>query len=223
MNRLRHLNQQLTEDLHESVVVVGALLHDLGHGPFSHAFEKVTKIKHERRTVEIILDRSTEIHEALSSYEPISDLPYRVAALFPEGIEIARSACEHVECPKPLADVVSSQLDADRTDYLLRDSHSCGAEYGRFDLGWLLEHLYFDGENQRLYLSHKAHRTLEEYVFARYHMYQSVYFHKTIRAAEVMLRQAMESLSPGCSWFLKEQEKRKMLGRPRRKSVDSTS
>lgn len=191
IQHLRRLDPNFIDEIQETVVVVGALLHDLGHGPFSHAFEKVTKIKHERRTVEVIMECSTEIHRELSLYGAIPELPCRIASLFPEGLELVRDTCEQYEFPKYLTDVVSSQFDADRTDYLLRDSHACGTEYGRFDLHWLLDHLRVDSSKQLLYLSRKAHHALEEYVFARYHMYQSVYFHKTIRAAEVMLRQVM--------------------------------
>ena len=90
--------------------------------------------------------------------------------------------------PPYLTQVVSSQLDADRFDYLLRDSFATGTDYGHFDAGWLIEHLHLDGDNNRLYLSHKALMAAEAYVFARSRMYRTVYFHKTTRAAEVMLR-----------------------------------
>jgi len=191
VDRLRQLDTTLVDEAQEAVIVVGALLHDLGHGPFSHAFEKVTDVKHERRTVEILLDPTTEIRDVLSKYSPVGDLPRRVASLFAEGMDLVEEAGGEEEFPRHLADVVSSQLDADRFDYLIRDSQCCGIEYGRFDFIWLLSHLFFDSEKRRFYLSRKAHHAAEQYVFARHHMYQSVYFHKTIRAAEVMLRQLM--------------------------------
>ena len=84
--------------------------------------------------------------------------------------------------------IVSSQLDADRFDYLQRDSHATGADYGRFDWKWLIHHLDIDRDRERFYLNRKALAEAERYVFARYHMYRTVYFHKTSRAAEVMLR-----------------------------------
>ena len=83
---------------------------------------------------------------------------------------------------------MSSQLDADRFDYLQRDSHATGADYGRFDWKWLVHHLDIDRDRGRFYLNGKALAEAERYVFARYHMYRTVYFHKTSRAAEVMLR-----------------------------------
>ena len=87
-----------------------------------------------------------------------------------------------------MTQIVSSQLDADRFDYLQRDSHATGADYGRFDWKWLIHHLDLDREQGRFYLNSKALAEAERYVFARYHMYRTVYFHKTSRAAEVMLR-----------------------------------
>ena len=81
-------------------------------------------------------------------------------------------------------------MDADRFDYLLRDSLCTGTGYGRFDIEWLLTHLYVDGSAKapRFYLNEKALLAAEDYVFARYHMYRNVYFHKATRSAEVMLR-----------------------------------
>ena len=79
-------------------------------------------------------------------------------------------------------------MDADRFDYLLRDSYATGTQYGRFDANWLLQHLHLDDDKKRFYLSHKGVAAAEAYVFARHHMYRTVYFHKTTRAAKVMLR-----------------------------------
>ena len=92
------------------------------------------------------------------------------------------------EFPSVLIQIVASQLDADRFDYLQRDSHATGADYGRFDWKWLIHHLDIDRERGRFYLNAKALAEAERYVFARYHMYRTVYFHKTSRAVEVMLR-----------------------------------
>ncbi|MDP2180977.1 MAG: hypothetical protein Q8K99_00205 [Actinomycetota bacterium] len=94
--------------------------------------------------------------------------------------------------PLHLRQTISSQLDADRFDYLLRDSHYTGVDYGTFDSHWLLEHLYVD-EYRGVYVSQKARDALETYVFARYHMYHAVYYHKATRAGEVMLRLLLET------------------------------
>ena len=164
-------------------VLSASLLHDVGHGPFSHTFEKVTGESHEARTLEIIQDPLTEVHRRLSDYD--AKLPQTLAAFFDEDLEGKQR--DALVAPH-LTQVVASQLDADRFDYLLRDSYATGTQYGRFDASWLLQHLHLDGDKKRFYLSHKGIIAAEAYVFARHHMYKTVYFHKTTRAAEVMLR-----------------------------------
>jgi HD superfamily phosphohydrolase len=114
------------------VVLAAALLHDLGHGPFSHAFEKVTRIHHEQRTRQIVLDDSTEVHRTLSNHD--KQLPELVAGFWAQDLRKGKM-------PKYLAHIVSSQLDADRFDYLMRDSYATGVNYGEFDYRWLLTHL----------------------------------------------------------------------------------
>ena len=168
------------------VVLIAALLHDLGHGPFSHAFEKVTGDKHEKRTLEIITDSSTNVNKVLTEFSSELNLPEKLSIFFEE--DLGEESTQRSDIPAYLTQIVTSQLDADRFDYLLRDSRSTGTDYGRFDLEWLLLHLHVDEDNNRFFLSHKALFAAESYVFARYHMYRSVYFHKTTRAAEVMLR-----------------------------------
>ncbi len=169
-------------DEHTKIIVMSAaLLHDIGHGPFSHAFEKITQDSHENRTTEIIEDSLTEVSKALRQYDPV--LPHDVSRFFEK-----EAGSEDGGIPTYLTHVVSSQLDADRFDYLLRDSYAAGVGYGDFDHRWLISHLHVDEGKSRLYLSRKALLAAEAYIFARYHMYRTVYFHKTTRAAEVMLR-----------------------------------
>ena len=174
-------------DLHQKAVLAAALLHDVGHGPFSHAFERISGESHEKRTLEIIRHPSTEVNNILSDPNKGGDpkLPQLLDVFFSENVEEGDGEDETV--PSYLAQIVSSQLDADRFDYLLRDSHATGTGYGRFDLGWLMQNLFLD-QKSRFCLGYKALLGAEEYVYARYHMYRAVYFHKTTRAAEVMLR-----------------------------------
>jgi HD superfamily phosphohydrolase len=176
------LQQKLPDDAKMSVCAA-ALLHDVGHGPFSHAFEKVTKERHEARGLEIIRSEATNVNRILKGID--SNLPDRIA-LFIEPA--SKETWQAAGIPLYLRSVVSSQLDADRLDYLLRDSFATGTTYGRFDLNWLLLHLRVDLARERICLGRKARSVVETYVFARHHMYKSVYFHKTTRAAEVMLR-----------------------------------
>jgi HD superfamily phosphohydrolase len=183
LDRLSKVCDDKIEPEHQTAVLVASLLHDVGHGPFSHTFEKITGEDHEARTLEVIRDNSTEVHQRLKKYS--KELPNVLAAFFDEDMEEER---KNAVMPPHLTQVVSSQLDADRFDYLHRDSYSTGTDYGRFDDGWLIEHLHLDDNKKRLYLGSKALMAAEAYVFARSRMYRTVYFHKTTRAAEVMLR-----------------------------------
>jgi HD superfamily phosphohydrolase len=182
LTRIATVCPACADDDQRMVVLAAALLHDVGHGPFSHAFEKATGDKHEARTIEIISSEHTEINKTLR--RAANDLPDRLRVFFDESLEDPSNAL-----PSPyLTQIVSSQLDADRFDYLLRDSHATGSESGRFDLDWLIQHLEVDRDKGRFFLQSKALFAAEAYIFARYHMYRTVYYHKTTRAAEVMLR-----------------------------------
>jgi uncharacterized protein len=184
--RVRRVWPGLLDEESETLVLAAALVHDVGHGPFSHSFESITGDCHESRTLEIVRDQSTEIHQCLESYQSCADLAWKLSFFF--GENAANNGASAAEFPPFLTQIVSSQLDADRFDYLQRDSHATGADYGRFDWKWLIHNLNLDHEKRRFYLDRKALAEAERYVFARYHMYRTVYFHKTSRAAEVMLR-----------------------------------
>lgn len=151
-----------------------ALLHDLGHGPFSHVMEKVLRQHHEEWTTRILRDPSTEVHQILAAHDPT--FPDTVAR-FIEG-EFR---------PRFVAQLVSSQLDCDRLDYLLRDSLMTGVTYGRYDLEWVLSSLAADPTADRLYVRARGVLAVEEYLFSRHHMFRQVYFHHALRAAENML------------------------------------
>jgi len=184
LDHVSRLCPECVDDDQRAVVLAAALLHDVGHGPFSHAFEKITGDKHEKRTLEIITTTGTEVNDVLTEFDP--ELPDHLKVFFDEDLE--EEAREGAIVPPYLTQIVSSQLDADRFDYLLRDSYSTGAEYGRFDLEWMLQHIDVDDGKGRFFLHGKAVLAAETYISARYHMYRSVYYHKTTRAAEVMLR-----------------------------------
>jgi uncharacterized protein len=184
LDRIEKLTDKKLDDLHRTAVLTAALLHDVGHGPFSHAFEKITGDHHETRTVEIITDHSTSVNQVLRDHD--FKLPDLLKNFF--ETDDTGEGQTHESIPRYLVQVISSQLDADRFDYLVRDSYATGAGYGRFDSKWLIQHLQVDDSRGRLYLAGKAYTGAESYVFARYHMYRAVYFHKTTRAAEVMLK-----------------------------------
>jgi len=152
-----------------------ALLHDVGHGSFSHVMEKVLNFHHERWTVQVILDQGSEIGELLRSHA--SDLPLKVASIIEGKFQ-----------PSALAQLVSSQLDVDRMDYLLRDSLMTGAKYGIYDLEWIINALAVDEAADRIYVQARGIYAVEEYLQARYYMFRQVYFHRTLRSAEAVLR-----------------------------------
>ncbi len=152
-----------------------ALLHDVGHGSFSHVMEKVLNFHHERWTVEAILSDDSEIGALLRSHSP--DLPQQVASIIEGTFQ-----------PSALAQLVSSQLDVDRMDYLLRDSLMTGAKYGIYDLEWIINALAIDEAGDRIYVEARGVYAVEEYLQARYYMFRQVYFHRSLRSAEAVLR-----------------------------------
>jgi len=191
VRRLRDLhhelpaNQRLDEDRAREALAA-ALLHDLGHGPFSHLFESALPAApaHETWTVRLLVDPDSEVNQVLARYD--SALPSRVADLV-KG--------KH---PLPyLAHAVSGTFDVDRCDYLLRDAHFTGVGYGRFDLDWLLRSLRLGvprDANQAPPLAidgPKGLPAIESFVLARLFMFQQVYFHKASRASEWMLSRVL--------------------------------
>jgi HD superfamily phosphohydrolase len=160
--------------------LISALLHDLGHGPFSHLFERIFGQKHEDWTIRIIKDESTCVNTLLRKHQ--DSLPEKVADL------ISKKETSF------WSQLISSQLDCDRMDYLLRDNHMTGANYGLFDINWLIHCFILDeirGEQVAM-INHKGQSAVESYLIARFHMHRNVYFHKTIRAGEVMLISALK-------------------------------
>jgi HD superfamily phosphohydrolase len=167
--------------------VTAALLHDLGHGPFSHVFERVSGVHHEKVTRRVIAEEDSAVHRLLAAYDPA--LPARVAGLL-EGPLVGASSDAGVG--RVLHDCISSQLDADRLDYLLRDDLMTGSRYGQYDLHWLVRSLTVDEKTMRLAVSYKGVSAVEAYLQARHHMYRNVYFHKVVRSGEGMLRLALQ-------------------------------
>lgn len=174
------------------VLRLAALLHDVGHIFFSHAVEGALEIgKHESLTDKII--RSDD------GLKPAIDATYwsGCAELV---AEIIRAGKDREVSPdlRILHDIVSGELDADRTDYLLRDSLHCGVEYGRFDYRRLLEclELYKDPESQqtRLALDKGGLHSFEALILARYQMTTQVYGHKVRRIYDLYLQRYYENL-----------------------------
>jgi uncharacterized protein len=160
-------------------LLAAALLHDVGHGPFSHVFEPCLDMHHEEWSRRIILEEGSPCHEVLASVDRF--LPQRVAALIDPNDR---------QDPSWMKYLLSSQLDVDRLDYLQRDSFFSGAGYGHYDWFRILNSFQLQGaehEDRTIVWKQKSIWALEEYVFARYYMYQNVYLHKTTRGFERML------------------------------------
>ena len=174
-------------------VRVAALLHDIGHGAFSHVIETILAFHHEQFTIEAVLSGETEVGKILHEFSP--KLAENVADIIRGNFR-----------PMALAQLVSSQLDVDRMDYLLRDSLMTGAKYGIYDMEWIIKSLEIDEENDRLYVSARGIFAVEDYLQARYYMFRQVYFHRTLRSAETvlrsLLRRALEIFQAGKNvWF----------------------
>jgi len=163
--------------------LAAALLHDIGHGPFSHVLEgRLSPAKsHEHWAIEIIRNEKSTVNQKLREYD--ESLPGEVAQLMIE----AR--------PRETAwvsSLIHSQLDVDRMDYLLRDSYFCGVGYGQYDAERILHTMRTrnvppHNVPQPVWLE-KGCSAVEEYIFSRYYMYWNVYFHPTTRGYEELLK-----------------------------------
>ena len=163
-------------DYDKLCVMCAGLLHDIGHGPFSHSFEGVFEENHEDMTVRMILEKS-EVHDILVSL--YKQLPQDVASII-----------QHTHPNRILIQMVSSQLDADRMDYLLRDSYMSGTTYGHFDMSRILRTMRI--RDRKIVYKESGVKAIENYILARYHMYWQVYYHPTARSYEHLLQSVFQ-------------------------------
>lgn len=152
-----------------------ALLHDVGHGPFSHSMEQIFSISHEEWSCRIILG-DTEINAVLRSIAP--DFPEQVAGV------ICKTHDNRVA-----VSLIASQLDADRMDYLLRDAYFTGVDYGTFDLERILR--VMRPLPSGVVVKESGMHAVEDYLMSRYQMYWQVYFHPVTRSGELVLTQIL--------------------------------
>ena len=162
------------EDL---LTMVAALLHDVGHGAYSHTFEKLFDTDHEAITQEIITSPDTEVNAILRQVSP--DFPEKVA-----------SVINHTYHNKQVVQLISSQIDCDRMDYLLRDSYYSGANYGQFDLTRILR--VIRPTKDGIVFEYNGMHAVEDYIVSRFQMYMQVYFHPASRAMEVLLQNLLK-------------------------------
>jgi uncharacterized protein len=176
----------------ERVVLLAALLHDIGHGPFSHAFELAltaiaalggkTADKHEKFSARLIKDQQGAILPIL-------------------GENLASEVAKLIEADDPVDiwhAVVSSSFDADRLDYLIRDRYMTGAKAGSIDIEWLIDNLQtweveIPQDNDEaikvptFVFKHKGRQAAEDFLLARFRLYSQVYLHKTTRGFEQLI------------------------------------
>ena len=181
-----HIAGQTAQTLKEKNIIdsddidnirIAALLHDIGHGPFSHLFEEVAQRKkrksHEQIGQDLIL--KTEIGDLLSKYGFNKKLITQLA--------FGDSKIQFMN------EVISGALSADIMDYLLRDGYFTGAEHAKIDHKRITKSL--DAYHKKLALEKSALYSFESMMHSRYQMFKAVYFHKTVRSAEVMLLESI--------------------------------
>jgi HD superfamily phosphohydrolase len=186
---LKYLEENVnkTVDAQDRLAVLAAgLLHDIGHGPFSHVLEKNYGDDHESWTEKLITSEKSEVNYVLKKYG--RSMPKRVSDILfhpPQSFALYHA-------------LLSSQLDVDRMDYLLRDSYFCGNSYGAFDYRWILHTMQIGfiqfgrAKLEQPMWIRKAIRAIEDYIFARYNMYWTVYYHVATRGYEELMRAILE-------------------------------
>jgi len=168
-------------EVDQAVVRSAALLHDVGHYPFSHALEEIGALHHEDVARPLITEGSVA---AILSSQLGGDAPTKV-------FDLIRGRSE-----SPLQGLISGSLDLDKIEYLKRDAFMCGVPYGEIDVDRLTNSLVLvdDPETGRraLGVQEKALSALESLLFAKYQMYRNVYWHHAVRSATAMYKRLVE-------------------------------
>ena len=175
------IDEGVLKESDKKILRIVALLHDIGHYPFSHVLQDTMKEKFREETVDheliatILIDKCDEIRKQIECITTAEEV---------------KSILQRTNVDKPLYSyLMSSSLDVDKIDYLQRDSIHSGAPYGRIDIDRLISTITVDNIDHPSYLviREKGKQAIENFLIARYHMFQTLYFHKTVAAFELML------------------------------------
>ena len=196
------------KDRFRTTVRLAAFLHDIGHGPFSHSTEagmpsvdeldltfagkkiQGRQADHEDYTLKILLSESMrESFQIINDTwgTTVEDVASLIAGV-PDNPEVFKDG--GTDWFPVLRQLVSSEIDADRMDYLLRDSYYCGVNYGKYDFDWLISNLSFAivDDSAHLSISNRAIYSFDDFLLSRYHMFLMVYYHHKSVIHEEMLR-----------------------------------
>lgn len=158
---------------------IACLLHDLGHGPFSHTSEEFFGFNHEDYTIKIIEDKDTEVNKVLTNYgESI--------------IEEVVSFIKKTHHNPVLNSILSGTIDVDRMDYLMRDSYFAGVSYGEIDIQRIFN--VIDIKDNSIVFHEKGVKALEDIIISRYNMFSQVYLNKKALAYEVLVAEILGEL-----------------------------
>lgn len=158
---------------------IACLLHDLGHGPFSHTSEEFFGFNHEDYTIKIIEDKDTEVNKVLTNYgESIID----------EVVSFIKKTHHN----PVLNSILSGTIDVDRMDYLMRDSYFSGVSYGEIDIQRIFS--VIDIKDNSIVFHEKGVKALEDIIISRYNMFSQVYLNKKALAYEVLVAEILGEL-----------------------------
>ena len=189
LGKVAHLAQMSDNDIR--IVRLAALLHDIGHGPFSHVSEYLLNEYYNRKKVTV--SNRDKIHEKLT-IDIISNEPSIASILTDDQREAVCGIIQGTNLRDIRRDIVSSDLDADKIDYLTRDGHFTGVQYGAFDLDKIYDSFAFISWGGQTYLGidESGIFATEQLILAKHHMSQQVYAHRVRVITDYMIVRGLE-------------------------------
>ena len=158
---------------------IACLLHDLGHGPFSHTSEEFFGFNHEDYTIKIIEDKDTQVNQVLTNYDE---------SIIKEVVSFIKKTHHN----PVLNSILSGTIDVDRMDYLMRDSYFAGVSYGEIDIQRIFN--VIDIKDNSIVFHEKGVKALEDIIISRYNMFSQVYLNKKALAYEVLVAEILGEL-----------------------------